>query len=418
MTLAEKILACHSGRDSVVPGDMVMAHVDMVLGTDVTVPLSVEVFRNMGAERVFDPEKIALVNDHFVPAKDVKAATLSKIMREFAHEQGIINYFEVGRSGICHSLLPDKGLIRPGDLVVGADSHTCTYGALGAFATGIGSTDMACAWAIGELWFRVPESIKIIVQGEFKPFVSAKDLIMHIVSEIGVEGALYQALEFTGSAIDALPMDGRITLCNMAIEAGAKTGLIPPDDLTRRFIEQFSGREGVYLESDSDAEYSRIVEVNLEEVELLVAKPYLPSNVSPVSEMEKIKLNQVIIGSCTNGRFDDFVTVASILGDRPVHPDVRLILVPATQEIYLKLLTEKLAERFISAGAIISPPTCGACIGGHMGVLAEGEIGLFTTNRNFRGRNGHPESQVYLSGPAVAAASSIMGHICSPDDVV
>jgi len=328
VTLAEKILAGHCGRDNVKAGDMVMAKVDMVLGTDVTVPLSVEVFRNMGAERVFDPEKIALVNDHFVPAKDIKAAALSKIMREFAREQGITNYFEVGRSGICHSILPDNGLVRPGDLVVGADSHTCTYGALGAFSTGIGSTDLACAWAIGELWFRVPETTRVVVTGKFQPLVGAKDLILHIIGELGVDGALYQALEFTGEAFRHISMDGRFTVANMAIEAGAKTGLIPPDDVTREFMAQFPDRKGLYLESDPDAEFSRVLDVGLDRLEPLVAAPYLPSNVSPVTEVRGQKVDQVVIGSCTNGRLDDFRAAAAVMGERPVHPDVRLIMIP------------------------------------------------------------------------------------------
>ena len=417
MTLAEKIFARHTGCDSVRAGDIVMAKLDMILGTDITVPLSVEVFRNMGAEKVFDTDKIALVNDHFVPAKDVKAAELSKIMREFAHEQGVKNYFEVGRSGICHSILPDNGLIRPGDLVVGADSHTCTYGALGAFSTGIGSTDLACAWAIGELWFRVPETIRVVVSGRFKPFVGAKDLILHIISRLGVDGAIYQAIEFTGDAFEHISMDGRFTIANMAVEAGAKTGLIPPDDITREFMSQFPDIGGEYLQSDPDAEFSQTLDVDLEEIEPLIAVPYLPSNVRPVNEVKGVKVDQVIIGSCTNGRLEDFRAAAKILGDHPVHPDVRLIMIPNTPRLLRALLKEELIDQFVKAGAIISPPTCGACIGGHMGVLAEGEVGLFTTNRNFRGRNGHPDSKVYLSGPEVAAATALTGRITDPREL-
>lgn len=414
MTLAEKILALHTGRETVKPGDMVMAKLDMVLGTDVTVPLSVEVFHNMGATKVFDPDKIALVNDHFVPAKDVKAASLSKTMREFAREQGIANYFEVGRSGICHSMLPDNGLVRPGDLVVGADSHTCTYGALGAFSTGIGSTDMACSWALGELWFRVPESVKVVVNGAFQPFVGPKDLILHIINRLGVDGARYEAIEFTGEVIRRMSIDGRITVCNMAIEAGAKTGLIAPDDITREFMSHFPGREGIYLQSDPDAEYRMIVEIDLSELKSLVAEPYLPSNTRKADELTDIAVDQVVIGSCTNGRIEDFLAAAKVLGDHPVHRDVRLILIPATPGILLTLIELGLVTQFIKAGAVIAPPTCGPCIGGHMGVLAAGEIGLFTTNRNFRGRNGHPDSKVYLSGPEVAAASAVQGYICDP----
>ena len=431
MTLAEKILARHAGRDNVKPGDMVMAKVDMVLGTDVTVPLSVEVFRNMGADRVFDPNKMALVNDHFVPAKDVKAATLSKIMREFAHEQGVTNYFEVGRSGICHSILPDSGLVKPGDLVVGADSHTCTYGAVGAFSTGIGSTDMACAWAIGELWFRVPESTKVVVNGAFQHRVGPKDLILHIISQLGVDGAHYQAIEFKGETIQGMQMDGRFTVCNMAIEAGAKTGLIAPDELTMEYLNHVAENtksKGVdakpitekdieHLRSDSDAVYSQMLEVDIGKLEPQVAEPYLPSNVKSVSEFEGLRINQVVIGSCTNGRLSDFRAAAEIIGNHKVHPDVRLILIPATPGIVREMLREGLVEKFLDAEATLSPPTCGPCIGGHMGVLAEGEVGLFTTNRNFRGRNGHPNSKVYLAGPEVAAATAVAGYITDPRNI-
>ena len=429
MNIAEKILARHCGREAVKPGDMVMARLDMVLGTDVTVPLSVDVFREMGARRVFDPHKIALVNDHFVPAKDVKAATLSQIMRNFAHEQNITHYFEVGRSGICHSLLPDAGLVQPGDLVVGADSHTCTYGALGAFATGIGSTDMACAWALGELWFRVPESVKVVVEGKFQPFVGAKDLILHIVSRLGADGALYQALEFTGDGITRLGMDGRFTVCNMAIEAGAKTGLMAPDEVTWEYVRKCESvkvrknsgtqalRHSGTLRSDSDAQYTRVLEVDLNGLEPQVAEPYLPSNAKPVGQLSGVKVHQVVIGSCTNGRMEDFRAAARVMGERPVHPDVRLIIIPATPEIMRGLLREGLVERFVEAGAVISPSTCGPCIGGHMGVLAAGEVGLFTTNRNFHGRNGHPDSKVYLAGPEVAAATAVAGRISDPREL-
>lgn len=417
MTLAEKILARHSGRDSVKPGDMIMADIDMVLGTDVTCALSIEVFHSMEAKKVFDPKKIALVNDHFVPAKDVQAATLSQIMRNFAKEQGITNYFEVGRSGICHSILPDSGLVRPGDLVVGADSHTCTYGALGAFATGIGSTDMACAWAIGELWFRVPESTKVVINGDFSELVGPKDLIMYIINRIGVDGARYHAIEFCGDAIRNMSIDGRITVCNMAIEAGAKTGLIAPDEITRKHMDQFPGKEGVYLESDPDANYKQVVEIDLNDVEPLVAEPFLPSNIKKAKTCKDVKIDQVVIGSCTNGRIEDFRAAARIMGDRPVHPDMRLILTPATPQIAKAMVVEGLAERFLEAGAVITPSTCGVCIGGHMGVLGEGEIGLFTTNRNFRGRNGHVDSRVYLAGPEVAAATALTGRITDPREL-
>ncbi|MCF7810480.1 3-isopropylmalate dehydratase large subunit [bacterium] len=430
MTLAEKIFALHSGRDKVKAGDMVMAKLDMVLGTDVTVPLSVEVFRRMGAKKVFDPDKISLVNDHFVPAKDVQAATLSKIMREFAEEQEISSYFEVGRSGICHALLPDKGLVRPGDLVVGADSHTCTYGALGAFATGIGSTDMACAWALGELWFRVPESTRVNITGKLKPFVGAKDLILHIINKLGVNGAIYHAIEFTGETIENLSMDGRFTIANMAIEAGAKTGLIRADEKTWDFVantlkinpeqsskSKNSPREGVFLQSDDDAEYSQELNIDAGSIEPTVAAPYLPSNAKLVGELKNVKVDQIVIGSCTNGRVDDFRAAAKVLGDNPVHHKVRLIMIPGTPGIMRQLLAEGLVDKFVKAGAILSPPTCGPCIGGHMGVLAQDEVGLFTTNRNFKGRNGHPDSKVYLCGPEVAAASALTGYITDPRDI-
>ncbi len=451
MTLSEKIFAAHCGRDTVKAGDLVMAKLDMVLGTDVTVPLSIQVFHEMGAERVFDRNKLALVNDHFVPAKDIQAATLSQIMRNFAYEQEIPNYFEVGRSGICHSLLPDKGLVKPGNLVVGADSHTCTYGAVGAFSTGIGSTDMACAWAIGELWFRVPETLKVIIEGEFRPYVGAKDLILHIINRLGVDGAIYQAIEFAGSTIRNLSMDGRFTLCNMAIEAGAKSGLVEPDETTWAYIEHIErvngqsishssvNRRGLtenkrtadhrgsaeehtvrqtdWLKSDPNAVYSQVIEVDAGALEPMVAAPYLPSNAIPASSAKDVKVDQVVIGSCTNGRMEDFRMAATVMAGQPVHPKVRLLIIPATQEIYQSLMSEGLAAQFVKAGAVITPPTCGPCIGGHMGVLGANEIGLFTTNRNFHGRNGHATSQVYLAGPAVAAASAIKGSITDPNNL-
>jgi len=424
MTLAQKILARHAGRDRVNTGDLLMAQVDMVLGTDVTCALSIEVFREMGATRVFDTEKIALVNDHFVPAKDVQAATLSQIMRNFAREQGIRHYYEVGRSGICHALLPDQGLVAPGNLVVGADSHTCTYGALGALSTGIGSTDMACAWALGELWFRVPETVQVVIEGNLPPFVGAKDLILHIIGRLGVDGALYQAIEFSGSTIRKMGMDGRFTICNMAIETGAKTGLIEPDEVTWKYVESvqgkckaqtFDARVGkAEFCPDPDAIYSRILEIDASALEPLVAQPYLPSNVAPARTLGTVKVDQVVLGSCTNGRMDDFRAAASVLDGYEVNPGVRLIVIPSTPDILQQLIKEGLAERFIAAGATLSPPTCGPCIGGHMGVLAAGETGLFTTNRNFHGRNGHPDSRVFLCGPQVAAASAVAGHIADP----
>ena len=416
-TLTQKIFARHASRDSVEVGELVFAEVDMILGTDVTVPLSVEVFKRMGAQKVFDPRKIVLVNDHFVPAKDLKAAELSRIMREFARQMGIFNYFEVGRSGICHVLLPDEGFVRPGDLIVGADSHTCTYGALGAFSTGIGSTDMAAAWALGELWFRVPATIKIVVEGELPRWVGGKDLALHIIGKLGVEGALYQVLEFTGPTIENLSMDGRFTLCNMAIEAGGKAGIVPPDKITAQFMADFPELTYEPLTSDQDAEYITEYKFNISNLPLQVAKPHLPSNAVPVDEVKGTKVDQVVLGSCTNGRISDFQLAAEAMKGNNVHPDTRLIVIPSTRDGLLELMDSGLARTFAEAGAVIGPPTCGPCIGGHIGILAENEVGLYTTNRNFVGRNGHPSSRVYLAGSAVAGATAVAGQIAHPDDI-
>ena len=416
-TIAQKILARHSGKDTVQVGELIFAKLDMVLGTDVTVPLSVEVFRRMGASKVFDPQKIALVNDHFVPAKDVKAAELSKTMRKFAAEMNIANYFEVGRSGICHVILPDEGLVKPGDLIVGADSHTCTYGALGAFSTGIGSTDMAAAWALGELWFRVPPTIKVEINGVLPEWAGGKDIALFIIGQLGVEGALYQAIEFTGTTINALPMDGRFTLCNMAIEAGAKAGIIPPDDKTAEFMSAFKHLKYEPIISDEGAEYSMEYSFDVSDLPLQVAKPYLPSNAVPVDEVAGIKTDQVVLGSCTNGRMSDFLLAAEAMKGNPVHPQTRMIVIPSSRMVLLQMIENGLAQTFTEAGAVISPPTCGPCIGGHMGILAENEVGLYTTNRNFVGRNGHPSSKVYLAGPAIAGATAAAGEIAHPDEI-
>jgi 3-isopropylmalate/(R)-2-methylmalate dehydratase large subunit len=414
MTITEKIFAAHAGQENVKPNDLLFAKLDLVMGTDVTVPLSVEVFEKMGVRKVFDPGKIALVNDHFVPAKDVKAAGLSKIMREFAREQKIGNYFEVGRSGICHALIPEEGLVLPGDLVVGADSHTCTYGALGAFATGIGSTDMATSWALGENWFRVPPSIKVIYNGKLPEMVGGKDVILYTIGQLGVDGAVYCSLEFTGEVIKDLPLSDRFTICNMAIEAGAKGGIMEADEKVIEYVTERNRREYVIYRSDDDAEYLKTYEFDVSDLEPQVALPYLPSNVKPISEMEPVKIDQVVIGSCTNGRLEDFHSAAQLLKGRRVHHDVRLIVIPSTQEILKRMISEGLIQVFIDSGAVISPPTCGPCIGGHMGVLAENEVGLYTTNRNFKGRNGHPTSKVYLCSPVIAAASAIRGVIADP----
>ncbi|MBS1261691.1 MAG: 2,3-dimethylmalate dehydratase large subunit [Calditrichaeota bacterium] len=417
MTIAEKILATHGGRDRVEPGELLFAKVDRVLGTDVTCSLSIEVFRGMGVERVKNPDTLVLVNDHFVPAKDIKAAQLSKNMREFAREQGVENYFEVGRSGICHSILPDKGFVRPGDLVVGADSHTCTHGAVGALATGIGSTDMAAAWALGELWFRVPETIRLEISGEPDPWIGAKDVVLHVISLLGVEGALYKVLEFHGPVIEAMSMDGRFTVTNMAIEAGAKSGIIPADATTLDYLRTVGIAGAEPIDADPDARYASTIPVDVGSLRPQVAKPYLPSNATDVEEVAGEHVDQVVIGSCTNGRLEDFEIAAEILRGRKVHRDTRLLVIPSSQAIYLELLKRGLAGVFVAAGAAVTPPTCGPCIGGHMGVLAENEVGLYTTNRNFVGRNGHPSSRVYLSGPAVAAASAVAGEITPPYDV-
>jgi 3-isopropylmalate/(R)-2-methylmalate dehydratase large subunit len=414
MTIAEKILAAHAGRDQVKPGELLMADLDVVMGTDVTVPLSVDVFNRMGATKVFDPAKVVLVNDHFVPAKDVKAAELSKTMREFARQYGVTNYFEVGRSGICHILVPDSGLVKPGDLVIGADSHTCTYGALGALSTGVGSTDMAAGWVLGKGWFRVPETLKVVFEGALPPMVGGKDLILLAISKIGVDGARYQVIEFTGSVIDNLPMADRFTITNMAVEAGAKSGIIAPDDVTRDYLDDKLQWEHRDVWADEDAVYFQEVRLDVSGLEPMVSKPYLPSNAVPVGEVTGIKVDQVLMGSCTNGRIEDFRIAWEILRGNQVHQDVRLVVVPSSPAIFRTMIREGIMTGLVEAGAVITPPTCGACIGGHMGILAAGEVGLFTTNRNFVGRNGDPTSKVYLSGPGVAAASAITGMITDP----
>jgi len=417
MTITEKIFAAHAGRDAVKPGELIYASIDLVMGTDVTVPLSVDVFNRIGAEKVFDSTKIALVNDHFVPAKDIQAAGLSKTMREFAAKYHIKSYFEVGRSGLCHCIVPESGLVMPGDLVIGADSHTCTYGALGAFATGVGSTDMAASWALGENWFKVPASIKIIYKGRLPEMVGGKDLILHTIGMLGVEGALYASLEFAGEIVEQLPLADRFTLCNMAIEAGAKGGIIEPDAKVLEFLNGRSDRQQIMYKSDANAVYAQVIEIDVTDLEPQIALPYLPSNVKPISRIEKTRIDQVVLGSCTNGRIEDFRIAAQLLKGHEVAPGVRMIVIPASQNIYLQMMDEGLLKTFVEAGATISPPTCGPCIGGHMGVLAENEVGLYTTNRNFKGRNGHSTSKVYLSSPAVAAASAVAGEITDPRQV-
>ncbi|NLI13327.1 3-isopropylmalate dehydratase large subunit [Pelotomaculum propionicicum] len=418
MTITEKILAAHAGREKVEPGELINARVDLVLGNDITAPVAIKEFEKIGAPGVFDRERVALVPDHFVPNKDIKSAEQSKQLREFAREHNLVNYFEVGVSGIEHCLLPEQGLVGPGDLVIGADSHTCTYGALGAFSTGVGSTDLAAAMALGETWLKVPESIKFIFDGELQPWVGGKDLILHIIGDIGVDGALYQAMEFAGPAIEKLSMDGRFSMCNMAIEAGGKNGIIAPDEITRAYVEGRCKRPYKFYKSDPDARYARVYRYDASQIEPQVAFPHLPENSRPVREAGHVEIDQSVIGSCTNGRMEDLREAANILKGRQVHKNVRLIVLPGTQEIYLQALREGLIEILVKAGAAVSTPTCGPCLGGHMGILAKGERCIATTNRNFVGRMGHTESEVYLSNPAVAAASAILGRIAGPWEVL
>jgi len=418
MTITEKILAAHAGLDEVAPGEIINCRVDVALGNDITAPLAIQAFREMRAATVFDKAKVILVPDHFTPNKDIQSAEQCRMMRAFAQEQGLTHYLEVGRMGIEHALLPDMGLVGPGYLVIGADSHTCTYGALGAFATGVGSTDLAAAMATGEIWLRVPEQIKFIYTGDRQPWVGGKDLILYTIGAIGVDGALYKAMEFTGEAIDALEMSGRFTMANMAIEAGGKNGIFPPDEITLEYIRGRIKNGHTLYQSDADASYAEIKEFDVSTIEPQVACPSSPANVKGVRALQGVTIDQAVIGSCTNGRLDDLRIAAHILKGKQVAPYVRLIVIPATQEIYLQALREGLLEIFVQAGAAVSTPTCGPCLGGHMGVLGAGEVAIATTNRNFVGRMGHPTSQVYLANPAVAAASAIKGKIVHPEEVV
>ncbi|MBU2008762.1 MAG: 3-isopropylmalate dehydratase large subunit [Chloroflexi bacterium] len=414
MTLAEKLLAARTGRKSVSPGEFLSVPVDLVLANDVTAPLAIQEFRRLGVGRVFDPKKIVFVPDHFVPAKDVPSAEQSRVMREFAQEQGAV-YFEVGRAGIEHVLLPDKGLVLPGQIVIGADSHTCTYGALGAFATGMGSTDIACAMASGETWMRVPHTIRFVYHGLLPKWVGGKDLVLFTIGQIGVDGALYASMEFDGETIREMSMDGRFTMANMAVEAGAKAGLFAVDEKTLEYLRPRA--KGPFQVYTSEGPYSRVLEYDVSTLEPQVAFPHLPSNTRPLSQVGDLQIDQAVIGSCTNGRIEDLRMAAGILKGRQVHPGVRLIVIPATQEIYLRAAKEGLLEAFVLAGAAVSTPTCGPCLGGHMGVLAEGERAIATTNRNFRGRMGSTRSEVYLSSPAVVAASAVLGRIGGPEEL-
>ncbi|RMF96108.1 MAG: 3-isopropylmalate dehydratase large subunit [Candidatus Schekmanbacteria bacterium] len=418
MTISQKILADKAGKKEVQPGEIISAKVDVALGNDITAPIAIKLFEKYEGKKLFDNEKVVFVPDHFTPNKDIKSAEQCRILREFAKKHNVKYYFEIGRVGIEHALLPDKGIVLPGDLVIGADSHTCTYGALGAFSTGIGSTDLAATMMTGEIWLKVPESIKFVYNGKLQPFVSGKDLILYTIGLIGVDGANYKSMEFTGDVIDNLPIDGRLTMCNMAVEAGAKNGIIAPDETTLKFVDKRKRREYSAYQSDPEAEYSDVIEIDCSNLEPQVSLPPSPGNAKSVRELSDIFVDQVVIGSCTNGRLRDLEEAAAILKGKKVNPNVRLIIFPATQEIYSEALKRGLIEIFIDAEAVIGPPTCGPCLGGHMGILAKGEKCVATTNRNFVGRMGHPESEVYLAGPSVAAASAITGKITHPEEVV
>jgi 3-isopropylmalate/(R)-2-methylmalate dehydratase large subunit len=416
-TITEKILMAHTGLKEILPGQLINAKVDIALGNDITAPIAIKEFKKAHGKKVFDKDKIALVLDHFTPNKDINSAQQCKFIREFAIEQQITHFFEAGQVGVEHALLPEKGIVLPGDLVIGADSHTCTYGALGAFATGVGSTDLAAAMLTGELWFKVPQSIKFIINGKMPKWVSGKDLILNIIGRIGVDGALYQAMEFTGETISKLPMADRLSMANMAIEAGAKNGIFAPDAITKDYVEGRAKRPYKFYESDADAVYADTIEIDASKLEPQIAFPHLPSNVKGVSLAGNVKIDQSLIGSCTNGRIEDLRIAAQIFKNRKASSNVRLIVVPATPFIYKQALQEGLLEIFLNAGAVISPPSCGACLGGHLGILAEGERAIATTNRNFVGRMGHPKSEVYLASPAVAAASAVLGRIASPEEL-
>ena len=418
MTITEKILSTHTGNSEFKTGDLINARIDIALGNDITAPIAIDLFKKSGAENVFDKERVVLVLDHFVPNKDIKSAMQSKIVRDFALQQHIVNFFDAGEAGIEHALLPEKGLVLPGDLIIGADSHTCTYGALGAFSAGVGSTDLAAAMITGELWFKVPETMKFVYFGKLNPWVGGKDLILYTIGDIGVDGALYKSMEFTGSVIGQLSMADRFTMANMATEAGAKNGIFEADEITREYIQNRCTREAVYYKSDEDAIFADIREYDVGNIEPQIAFPHLPSNTKGISEVEDVRIDQAVIGSCTNGRIEDLRIAAKILKGKKIARGIRLIIIPATPAVYRAALEEGLFEIFLDSGAIISPPTCGPCLGGYMGILAEGERAIATTNRNFVGRMGHPQSEVYLSGPAVAAASAILGKIGGPDEVV
>ncbi len=417
MTMSQKILAAHTGLKSVEPGQLIQAEIDLVLGNDITSPLAIQEFSKLGVEHVFDNEKVVIVQDHFTPNKDIDSAELCKTVRKFAREKGLKNFFDVGEMGIEHVLIPEKGLVVAGDAVVGADSHTCTYGALGAFSSGVGSTDMAAVMATGKCWFKVPGAMQFILKGKPCRFVSGKDIILHIIGKIGVDGAQYKSMEFGGEGLEFLSMDSRFTIANMGIEAGGKNCIFPVDEKTVDYMESHSSRAYRAYESDYDAEYEETYEIDMSSIPLTVAFPHSPGNTRSIDDVGSIRLDQVIIGSCTNGRMEDLRMAAHLMEGKRTAKDVRVIIIPGTQKIYLQALEEGLIKTFILAGAVVSTPTCGPCLGGHMGVLAGGERAISTTNRNFVGRMGHPESEVYLAGPAVAAASAITGKISNPGEI-
>ena len=417
MTIAEKILAAHAGLDEVSPGQLVECNLDLVLSNDVTTPIAIKTFNEIGVGKVFDPTRVLIVPDHYTPNKDINSAKQAKAARDFAREQGITHYWEVGCVGVEHALLPEQGVVGAGDLIIGADSHTCTYGALGAFSTGVGSTDAGVGYATGKAWFKVPESLLFKIEGELAPGVTGKDVILYIIGMIGVDGALYCAMEFTGSAIRSLSMDERLTISNMAIEAGGKAGIIEVDDVTRAYMDGRVERPYTEYHSDSDAQYRKVYEIDAADIPPTVAFPHLPSNTRPVAEARDIVIDQAVIGSCTNGRIEDMRQAAAVLKGRKVNSNVRCIIIPATQQVYRQCIDEGLMQIFLDANCAVSTPTCGPCLGGYMGVLAPGERSISTTNRNFVGRMGDPTSEVYLSSPAVAAASAVLGHIGLPTDL-
>lgn len=417
MTMSQKILAAHAQVDEVRAGQLIMADLDLVLGNDITAPVAIKEFVKFGVNEVFDNKKVALVPDHFTPNKDIKAAQQCKMMREFATEKEIENYFEIGQMGIEHALLPEQGLVNAGDLIIGADSHTCTYGALGAFSTGVGSTDMAAGMATGKAWFKVPSALRFHLTGKFSPWVSGKDLILHIIGMIGVDGALYKSMEFTGPGVASLHIDDRFTICNMAIEAGAKNGIFPVDEVALAYLTDHCKRKPVVFSADDDAQYEKTYHIDLATIRPTVSFPHLPDNTRTIDEVGEIQIDQAVIGSCTNGRISDLRIAAKILKGKKVNPRVRTIVFPATQEIYLQAMEEGLLKIFVQAGAVVSTPTCGPCLGGHMGILADKERAVSTTNRNFVGRMGHVGSEVYLASPAVAAASALTGYITNPETI-